>query len=188
MSREPSASRRAAGALGVGAEVLVWWALMVGVWDVTLSGSTVPDVVAAAVAGLGAAIAAVAGRRLMGLGGRPRAGWLRWLPVLAGSVLADSCRALALAVRHVAVGQARRLGGARDVRGRFVRTPLEHPACHHTECHTECGDAELHRGLATLVVTSTPGAIVYDEDPDEHCLLEHNIVDGRPDLEATVAR
>lgn len=170
--RAPSTPRsRAVTVIGTGVELLVWWALMVGVWDVTLSGTTLPDIASAAAAGLVAAVSAVAARRAMqvrGGGARPR--WLLWLPVLAVAVVADTARVLVLAARHIT---------RRDVGGELRRVSLQTPA--------PPGDF-LHRSLATLVVSSTPGSIVVDEDPEQHEFVEHGLISGPPELEQTVAR
>ena len=169
-----SGSVRRSGAAAVtarGVELLLWWALMVGLWDVTLSGTTLPDIAAAAAAALIAAAAAVAARPVMQVkGGGARLRWLGWLPVVAVAVLADSARVLIVAARHIT---------SRDVDGELRHVRLQ-----------SAGATEdfLHRSLATLVVSSTPGSIVLDEDPERHELLEHGMVSGRPDLERTVAR
>ena len=77
---------------------------------------------------------------------------------------------LLLAVRHV---------GRRDVEGQLgvVQLKFSTPA-----------DADIHRALATFAVTSTPGSVIYDAEPESHRLLKHTLVTGPPDLEGTVAR
>jgi multisubunit Na+/H+ antiporter MnhE subunit len=153
-------------------EVLVWWALLVGVWDLTLSGTTIPEISAAAAAGLASAVAGTAARRVVHVQGMPVAGWLqrlRWLPVVAIAVVADTVRVLALAGRHLR---------NRDVCGSFRTVWLRR----------EPGGVDMHRALATLAVTSTPGSLVCDADPEQHSLLEHRLVDGAPNLEEVVAR
>jgi multisubunit Na+/H+ antiporter MnhE subunit len=151
-------------------EVGLWWALMVGVWDLTLSGTTLPDISAALGAGLLSAVAAVVTRRMLGGRWLPRPRWLRWLPVVVLKLFADTARVLLLAVRHV---------GRRDVEGQLgvVQLKFSTPA-----------DADIHRALATFAVTSTPGSVIYDAEPESHRLLKHTLVTGPPDLEGTVAR
>jgi multisubunit Na+/H+ antiporter MnhE subunit len=151
-------------------EVGLWWALMVGVWDLTLSGTTLPDISAALGAGLLSAVAAVVTRRTLGGRWLPRPRWLRWLPVVVLKLFADTTRVLLLAVRHV---------GRRDVEGQLgvVQLKFSTPA-----------DADIHRALATFAVTSTPGSVIYDAEPESHRLLKHTLVTGPPDLEGTVAR
>lgn len=151
-------------------EVAAWWALMVGVWDLTLSGTTLPDISAAIAAGLIAAIAAVVTRRMLGGQWLPRPRWLLWLPVVVLNLFADTARIFVLAVRTL-----RR----RDVEGELgvVQLKLSTPA-----------DADIHRALATFAVTSTPGSVIYDAEPESHRLLKHTLVTGPPDLEDTVAR
>ena len=151
-------------------EIALWWALMVGVWDLTLAGTTLPDIVAAIGAGFVSAIGAHAARRLVGGRWAPRPRWLRWLPVIAVSAIADVVRAFELAARHVV---------RRDVDAAFGEVSLRPQADR---------DADIHRALATLAITSTPGSVIYDADPDGHRLFKHELVSGPPDLEGTVGK
>lgn len=154
-------------------EVLVWWALLLGVWEVTLSGTTLPEISAAAAAGLASAVAATAARRAVDVQGMPIADWLRrlrWLPMVAISVVLDTARVLVLAGRHLR---------HRDVSGSFRTVWLR---------RDRETSADMHRALATLVVSSTPGSLVCDADPEQHTLLEHRLVDGASTLEEVVAR
>jgi multisubunit Na+/H+ antiporter MnhE subunit len=151
-------------------ELALWWALMVGVWDLTLSGTTLPDILAAVAAGLLSAAAAVASRRLIGGRWTPPPAWARWLPVIAVKAVTDTARAFSLASRHL------------------VRRDVD----------TSCGEVALRRGperevaiheaLASLAITSTPGSVVYDQDSDGNRLFKHELVSGPPDLERVVAR
>ncbi len=151
-------------------ELALWWALMVGVWDLTLSGTTLPDILAAVAAGFFSAVGAVATRRLIGGHWRPRPGWAVWLPVIVAKAVMDAVRAFALAARHVV----------------------------HRDVDTSCGEVALRRGadedvaihfaLASLAITSTPGSVVYDADPDGNRLFKHELVTGPPDLESVVGR
>ncbi len=156
----------------VAAEMLAWSVLMVGLWVVTLSAATVPEIVAAAVAGVASALGAVAARLALGGRWRVNARWSCWLVVWCGSIAADTVAVFALAARHLR---------DRDVAGDVTevvlkRTPGDRP------------DEDMHRALAALVLSSTPGSVVYDSDPRGHRLGVHTIVDTPPDLEAAVSR
>lgn len=156
--------------VGLILEVLAWWGLTAGVWDLTLAGTTLPDMMAAVGAGFLAALAAAGARRIVGGSWVPSPRWLRWLPVLVASVLADAGRVFALALRHVV---------HREVEGDIQRLDLEPPTL---------GTAEAHRGFATIVLSSTPGTFTIDTDEDRHALVVHSLVDGPPNLDEVVRR
>jgi multisubunit Na+/H+ antiporter MnhE subunit len=151
-------------------ELALWWALMVGVWDLTLSGTTLPDICAAIGAGFDSAVGARVARRSTGGRWAPRLRWLRWLPVVVANAVADAVRVFALAARHVV---------RRDVGAEFGEVPLRRQPDR---------AADLHRALATLAITSTPGSVIYDEDVQGNRLLKHQLVSGPPDLEGTVGK
>lgn len=151
-------------------EILVWWALMVGVWVATLSGTTIPEIVSATAAGFLSALAAVAARRATRNRWSVDLRWLRWLPVFVASVAADTAAVFGLALRHIR---------SRDVHGDFNDVPLF--------TRTSASD-DSHRAFATLTLSSTPGSVVYNADPEQHRLFVHTIVDTPPDLEGTVSR
>jgi len=151
-------------------ELALWWALMIGVWDLTLAGAALPDILAAVAAGFVAAVGAVATRRLIGGQWRPRARWLAWLPVIATKAVSDAARAFGLAARHFA---------RRDVDTSCGEVPLRRG--------TE-RDVDIHHALASLAITSTPGSVVYDADADGNRLFKHELVTGPPDLEGVVGK
>jgi multisubunit Na+/H+ antiporter MnhE subunit len=151
-------------------EIALWWALMVGVWELTLAGTTLPDISAAIGAGLLSGIGAYVARRLIGGSWAPDPRWLRWLPVIAVNAVADTVRAFALAARHVV---------RRDVGATFGEVPLRRRSER---------EADIHRGLATLAITSTPGSVIYDEDVGGSRLFKHELVSGPPDLEGVVGK
>ncbi len=151
-------------------EIALWWGLMVGVWDLTLSGTTLPDISAAIGAGFVSAIGAYVGRRLIGGRWVPRPRWLLWLPVIALNAVADVVRAFALAARHIA---------DRDVDANFGEVPLRAQADRYRD---------VHHALATLAITSTPGSVIYDGDVEGQLLRKHELVSGPPDLEGTVGK
>jgi multisubunit Na+/H+ antiporter MnhE subunit len=151
-------------------EIALWWALMVGVWDLTLAGTTLPDLLAAVGAGFVSAVGAYVARRLIGGNWAPNARWMAWLPVIAVNAVFDTARAFALAARHVV---------RRDVDANFGQVPLRRRSAR---------DADIHRGLAALAITSTPGSVIYDEDVEGSRLFKHELVSGTPDLEGVVGR
>jgi hypothetical protein len=154
-------------------EVVFWWALMIGVWELTLAGTTLAEICCEVAAGFLSALAAVAGRRMVGGRWLPHPAWLRWLPVIAASAVVDTARVFGVLLRH-----ARR----RDAAGEFTVIQLLRRKL------ADDGGGDNHRAYATLAVTCTPGSIVYDADADSHRLFAHSLVDGPPDLEGTVAR
>jgi multisubunit Na+/H+ antiporter MnhE subunit len=151
-------------------EIALWWALMVGVWDLTLAGTTLPDISAAIGAGLVSAVGAYVARRLIGGNWVPSPRWMLWLPVIAVNAVADTVRAFALAARHVV---------HRDIDANLGEVPLRRRSER---------DADIHRGLAALAVTSTPGSVIYDEDVEGSRLFKHELVSGPPDLEGVVGK
>jgi multisubunit Na+/H+ antiporter MnhE subunit len=155
--------------IAVAFETVFWWALMVGVWQLTLSGTTPAEIYCEVATAFLSAVAAVVARHALGGRWLPKPTWVGWLPVLALSVIADSARVLALAVRHV---------GDREAPGHFDVVQLRWP---------DLVEADTHRAYATLTVTSTPGSLVYHDEPESHRLCLHALVSGPPDLRQVVA-
>jgi len=153
-----------------GIEAFVWCALLVGVWDVTLSGTTLPDVLAAVGSAAIAGVAAVVARRTVGGSWRVNPHWARWIPVLVASVVINTGRVFALTLRHL-----RR----REVAGQLRLVPV---------AAGNSAEGEAYFAAAMLTITSTPGSFVYDTRAAENAISIHRIVDGAPDLEATVGR
>ncbi|WP_129310788.1 Na+/H+ antiporter subunit E [Streptomyces sp. L2] len=152
-------------------ELVWWWGAAVGVWLLTLSSVTVPDLVVAAACGLPAAVAAVAGRRAVGGRWRPRAGWLRWAAALPLSVLGDTARVFWTAVRHA---------GDADAPGRVREVGLPHDEPEPV--------AAARRALATVTLCSTPGTFVIDDDPERHRLVVHSLSGKTSLVEKAVGR
>lgn len=157
----------------IGIEIVFWWALMVGVWELTLAGTTLAEICCAVGAGLLSALAAVAGRHTVGGRWLPHPTWLRWLPVIAASAVVDTALVFRVLLRHVR---------QRDAAGDFIVVQLLRRKL------ADDGSGDNHRAYATLALTCTPGSIVYDADAESHRLSAHSLVDGPPDLEGTVAR
>jgi multisubunit Na+/H+ antiporter MnhE subunit len=152
-------------------ELIWWWGACVGIWLLTLSSVTPPDLITAAGCGLLCALAARAGRRAMAGRWRPRLAWLTWLPPLLASIVADEVRVIALAARRLAGGPEP--GGFKE-----VAMPAGQPA----------DVAAAHRAAAVMTVSAAPGTFVVDADPEEGKLVIHFLADGAPSLDRTVAR
>lgn len=171
------AARAGAGDPVLGAlEVLWWWGAAVGIWLITLSSVTMPDLVVAVACGLPCALAAWAGRRATGNSWRPRLQWALWLVPLAASIIADEVRLLRLAVLRLAVLGAARTRPAEEWRG--IQLPRSEPDT----------VASAHRALASFTVSATPGTFVVDGDPEEDRLVIHSLVSGWPHLDRVVTR
>ena len=147
-------------------EVLVWWALLLGVWLLTLVAFSVAELVAGAVAAVPCAIVAVVGRRAVGGAWRVRPGWLRWLVPLPLAIVSDTYRVLVVALR--CRPRSRRLG---EVRLRPERTKRV---------------ARAQQAIATTVLSASPRTLVVDARPDEGVLAVHPLVGGRDRVEEAV--
>jgi hypothetical protein len=148
------------------AEAVGWSAVSCGIWLVTLSGVTLPELLFAIGSSIPCGVLAVVARRSMDASWRFRAGWLLWVaPVVA-----------TLAAETVALARATVLGpepGSLE--------PVELPP----------EPDELTRGrsaAATLAFCSTPGSIVAHNDPEQHRLLVHSLLSAGPDLPSVVGR
>lgn len=73
-------------------EGAVWWAVLVGVWVLTLTSVTLAEVVVAGVAGVPCAVAATAARAAHGAVWRPGAALVRSLPLVPVEVVRDLVR------------------------------------------------------------------------------------------------
>ena len=153
------------------AELLFWWAAAMGVWLLTLSSMSLPEVSVAAAAGLPCAVLAIASRRAVGGSWPPRAAWLRWAAPLPLAVVADGARVLGRAA-GVLVG--RRIG---DGEIRPVQLPRERPAPRR----------QSREAMAVALVSATPGSVVVDLDDGSGRMLLHALGSGRPSMEEAVA-
>jgi multisubunit Na+/H+ antiporter MnhE subunit len=75
-------------------EVIAWWPCLTGLWLLTLSSVSIPELLAAAVAGLICGLAARAARRAMGGAWRLRMGWIRWLASVPRALARESAQVL----------------------------------------------------------------------------------------------
>jgi multisubunit Na+/H+ antiporter MnhE subunit len=153
-------------------ETLFWWAACIGLWLLTLSSISTPDVVAATAAGLPCAVLAVAARRAVGGSWPPRPAWSRWLLPLPVAVGTDTVRVLGLAAA-VLVGRRIPDGEVREA------------ALHRDRA---AGRRRTREAAAALLVTAAPGTLVLDADADEGRMLVHALGAGRPSMEEEVGR
>ena len=158
-------------ALAAGLEVGWWWGAAVGIWLLTLSSVTTPDLIAAAGCGLPCGLAARAGRRAMQARWQPRLGWVRWLAPLAVQIAADAARMLAVAARGLA-------GDRSPGELRELPLPAGEPAA--------VGSAR--RAVGALALSLTPGTFVLDSNPEENMLVVHSLANGWPHLDRAVSR
>jgi multisubunit Na+/H+ antiporter MnhE subunit len=154
------------------AEVLFWWAVCVGVWLLTLSSISAPEVVLAAAVGLPCAVMAVVARRAAGGSWLPRPAWSRWSAALPGAVLADTVRVLGTALgvltgHRIAAGELRRVPLPRDPRA---------------------SRRHARQAVATFLVTAAPGTIVLDVDENSGEMLVHALATGPSRLEKAMRR
>ncbi|WP_372665372.1 Na+/H+ antiporter subunit E [Amycolatopsis kentuckyensis] len=140
----------------VTSEVLPWWLGLTGLWVLTLSTPSWPELVAAAVAAVPCAFAARAARRAVGGAWRPRAGWLRWLLAIPGTAVRESGRVLVEVVRHPRAG-----------RFDTLELPDEPDAVH-----------EARAACAAAVVGCTPGTMVVATPPHDRELVVHRLLGG----------
>jgi multisubunit Na+/H+ antiporter MnhE subunit len=157
--------------MGFAAEVAVWWALLTGLWLITLPSFAREEGLVAAACAVGAAVAVAGARRAVQGAWHPRLGWARWAVPVVVAVPVETVRVLALGARQL----VRRSEGVGD---RVQRLPIggEEPDA--------VGAAR--RALGTFALTATPGSVVIDWDPDRGELVLHRLVPGATDLEHEV--
>ena len=153
------------------AELLFWWAAAMGVWLLTLSSMSLPEVSIAAASALPCAVLAIAARRAVGGSWPPRAAWLRWAAPLPVAVLADGVRVLGRAA-GVLVGRRIEDGELRP-----VHLPRERPA---PRRHSR-------ESMAVTLTNASPGTVVIDLDEDSGRMLLHALGLGSSLMEKVVA-
>jgi multisubunit Na+/H+ antiporter MnhE subunit len=145
-------------------EVLVWWAVLTGVWVSTVSTVTTPDLVVGAVCAVPCAVVALLARRALRSRWRVHPAALRRLPAVVVGAVTDTVRVLLGRTDHPRVREVvlPEVGGGRD------------PAAQ-----------ETYRALATIAVAATPGSVVLDER-GRRALVVHALGSGRPDASEVV--
>lgn len=153
-------------------ELLFWWAASIGIWLLTLSSMSLPEVSIAAAAGLPCAVAAIAARRAVGGSWPPRPAWLRWSAPLPLAVAADGVRVLGRAA-GVLVGRRIEEGEIRP-----VQLPRERPE----------PERQSREAMAVALTSATPGTVVFDLDDDSGRMLLHALGSGHPQVDEAVAK
>jgi multisubunit Na+/H+ antiporter MnhE subunit len=155
------------------AEVAVWWALLTGLWLVTLSSLSTGEELVGAGCALVAALAAAGARRAVGGAWRPQAAWARWAAAVVVGVPADTARVLALAARRL-VEPGAEVGDGLE---RITLRTADHGAT-----------AAARAALGTFAVSVTPGTVVVDWDHERGEFVVHRLVRGRPSVDREVRR
>ncbi|HVV14556.1 Na+/H+ antiporter subunit E [Amycolatopsis sp.] len=136
------------------AEAGAWWIALVGLYILTLSSPSVPELVAAACIAAAGAVAARAARLAMGDVWRPRAGWARWLVTVPWAALRESVTALVTVFREPAAGHVETLTLPCEPRARGA----------------------ARQAVATVAIGCTPGTMVIAAPAGE--LLVHRLTEG----------
>ena len=144
-------------------EVTAWAALCVGIWLLTLSSVTLPDLCLAVAAGLLCGLLANAGRRLAGGRWHPRPRWAIWLLGLPVTVIVDTVGVWRTAARAT-------FNPGQSGYEHLIKLPAGEPD----------DVAATRRGIATLALSASPGSYVIDFDPDRRELLIHTLADSAP--------
>ena len=152
-------------------EAALWWAGLVGIWLITLSAVTWPEVWVAAGAAMPCAVLARLARGAMEHSWGPDLGWLRGLAALPMAVVADTVRVLLLEP-----STSRKQTRKRDLAALPLAGPRRGPR------------GETRRAASTLLVCATPATLVLDSDPDDHALVVHRLVSGPPDTAKALSR
>lgn len=149
-------------------EVVVWWGLCLGVWLISLSAISLPELVVAVLASFPCAVLAVAGRHAAGNTWRFRARAFAPAALLPVAIVSDTAGVLASALPG-----RRRAGEFTDV---------------HVEGGAGKGPApDGRRAVATLLVTLTPGSFVADIHDDGTARV-HVLTERGPRMERIATR
>jgi len=160
---------RAAASPATIGETAAWWAMLVGVWLLTLSSSVnAAEVVVAGACAVPCAVTARMARTAVEGRWRFRAAWLAWAGPLLWSAVADAGRVLAVAVRRAGQDQV----------GHLYEVSLPEEG---DEAHTAGRES-----LAELTISATPGTFVVHGDPET--LVVHSLPPGKSGLAGTVSR
>jgi len=154
------------------AETVVWWAVGIGVWLLTLSSVSTPEVVAAVVAALPCAGLAVAARRAVEGSWTTQLRRLRQLLPLPVAVVADTARLLGRAAAVLA-GRPIPPGDLQQVR---------------LERDSEAGRWAARQATAVALVSASPGSVALHVDEKSGQLHLHMLGSGRPRMQEVVRR
>ncbi|MET9267879.1 Na+/H+ antiporter subunit E [Amycolatopsis sp. NPDC004079] len=142
-------------------EIPLWWLALTGLWTLTLSTPSAPELLAGATAAAVCAIAARSARRAMRGSWRLKASWLTWLAPLPKAAVSESVAALRTVFQRPSAGKFER-----------VTVPAAPRAEH-----------EARLATATVVVGCTPGAMVVTSPPDDTRVVVHRLLPDSPTLD-----
>ncbi|MFE3176299.1 hypothetical protein ACFXPA_45445 [Amycolatopsis sp. NPDC059090] len=142
-------------------EIPLWWLVLTGLWTLTLSTPSAPELIAGASAALVCAIAARSARRAMHGSWRPKLGWLTWLTPLPKAAVSESVAALRTVFQRPAAGKFEKI------------TVPTAPRPEH----------EARLATATVIVGCTPGAMVVASPPDDTDVVVHRLLPDSPTLD-----
>lgn len=142
-------------------EVLLWWLALTGLWILTLSTPTAPELIAGALAAAVCALAAHSARRAMNGSWQLKTRWLAWLAPLPKAAVGESVAALRTVFRHPSAGKCEKI------------TVPSAPRAEH----------EARLAVATVIVGCTPGAMVVASPPDSTDVVVHRLLPDSPTLD-----
>ena len=148
-------------------EALFWWGAALGVWLLSLSAVSTPELVVATLVSLPCGVLAVAGRVATSHAWTLRPAWLVPLLLVPVSIVTDTVEVLlSAATRKPGQFETMEVGGGSG------------------------GGAlpEARRAAATFWVTVTPGSYVVDIDPDSGQALVHRLSRHGPPTERLATR
>lgn len=151
---------------GACAETVGWTVVACGVWLVTLSSVTLPELCISIAASIPCGILARASRRSLDASWRFRPRWLLWIGPVLGALFAELVELL-------------RLSATRPPEGSLVTVDLP----------DEPDDLAAGReALGTLALCATPGSMVADGDPEQRRLTLHVLVSAGPQVQEAIRR
>ncbi|MGW7534378.1 hypothetical protein [Amycolatopsis sp. NPDC054798] len=137
-------------------EILLWWLALTGLWTLTLSAPSAPELLAGAGAAAVCALAARSARRAMRGSWHLKTRWLRWLAPLPKAAVSESVAALRTVFHQPSAGKFETI------------TVPETPRAEH----------EARLATATVAVGCTPGAMVVASPPDSTRVVVHRLLPG----------
>jgi len=155
--------------LTLAGELAVWWAATLGLWLLTLSSVDAPDLMIAVPSALVCAVLAIVARRTLGGNWRRPGGTAHWALRLPLAVVSDAIGVLVLPFRP----------GGRSRTGEWVRVPVL-PGAEPRRT--------TKRTVATVLVSSTPGSVVVNDDNDTGELLVHSLISGPWSMQEVVRK
>ena len=151
------------------AEFLVWWAITVSGWMISLSAAPLQEwLVAVGCGAICAAAACAARRRALQASWRLKPRWLLPLAAVPLIAITDAVQVLTAVIRPGHGG-----GSFETVR---------------TGALDDGPEARSRRAIATWLMSVTPGSYVLDADPETGDLLVHRLARRGPDMAKLVEK